>query len=87
MKQAMAQIYAEGRSRTAHGTNDRLANDWTEMRALAEILTRYALIGCLHWAAENPEVDDPDQLRVKANSNAATAAADADKRALSRAGT
>ena len=72
MKQAVKQVYRDGRSRTVHGTNDNLANDWTDMRSLAETLARFALVGCMDWAARYPNESDPDQLRVKAATKSKT---------------
>jgi hypothetical protein len=62
MKQVVDQIYSEGRSRTIHGTNEKLGYDWSNTRALAEYFTRYALMNCIDRAANNPTVDDPLQL-------------------------
>ena len=52
-------IYGEGRSRSVHGTNEKLGHDWRDTRISAEKLARLCLISCLQWAAENHEVDDP----------------------------
>ncbi|MBT9287819.1 hypothetical protein KL771_00010 [Hyphomicrobiaceae bacterium 22] len=65
MKQAVARLYGEGRSRTVHGTSERLSQDWSEMRGLAEALSRLALLGCLNWFEKNASGDDPAQLRVR----------------------
>ncbi|WP_234896321.1 hypothetical protein [Sinorhizobium meliloti] len=65
MKHAVARLYGEGRSRTAHGTSERLSQDWSDMRGLAETLSRLALLGCLHWFKKNSSEDDPAQLRVR----------------------
>jgi hypothetical protein len=65
MKQAVAQLYGEGRSRTVHGTSKRLSQDWSDMRGLAETLSRLALIRCLQWFKMNPSEDDPAQLRAR----------------------
>lgn len=52
-------LYNKGRSETVHGKNDRLGHNWSDSRNLSEILARECLIGCLRWAAENRETDDP----------------------------
>ena len=52
-------LYRIGRSRTVHGTNDRLGHDWSDSRDLAEYLARGCLISCLKLAAERHDIDDP----------------------------
>ncbi|MGA7329461.1 MAG: hypothetical protein WBX25_34525 [Rhodomicrobium sp.] len=61
VKQAVAEIYSDGRSRTIHGTNDNIAGDWTATRRLSEELARHCLITCLDWAATNNS-NDPKLL-------------------------
>ncbi|WP_414900424.1 hypothetical protein [Rhizobium cremeum] len=63
MKQAVDEIYSEGRSRTVHGTNMKIGHDWTSTRSLAEQLARLCLIMCIDWAAANTSSDDPLQMR------------------------
>ena len=63
MRQAVEEIYSEGRSRTVHGTNMKLGHDWTSTRSLAEQLARLCLIMCIDWAAENPSSEDPSEMR------------------------
>lgn len=53
-------LYGKGRSRTVHGTNDRLGHDWSDSRNFAENLARQCLITCLLWASDNRETDDPN---------------------------
>lgn len=62
MKQAVDQLYRGGRSRTVHGTNEKLMHDWEEMRNLAEILARLCLVSSMYWAFQNPSEDDPRKL-------------------------
>lgn len=62
MKAAIERIYGEGRSRTIHGTNDRLGYDWTVTRGLAEQFARLCLVSCIDWAGQNPTSDDPAKL-------------------------
>lgn len=64
MKQAVSRLYGEGRSRTVHGTSERLSHDWSEMRTLAEIVSRIALLKCLFWFASQTSSDHPDDLRA-----------------------
>ena len=52
-------LYQEGRSRTVHGTNDRLGRDWSDSRDHAEQLAQACLISCLQCVAENKVRDDP----------------------------
>ena len=62
MKQVIERIYSEGRSRTIHGTNDKLGYDWTVTRGLAEQFARLCLGACIEWAGNNPSSDDTAQL-------------------------
>lgn len=62
LKQAVERVYGKGRSRTIHGNNDELGNDWSDVRSLAEQLAKLALVYCMHWVAQNPTCDDPKQL-------------------------
>lgn len=62
LKKAIDRIYSDGRSRTIHGTNNELGNDWSDTRALAEQFARFCLLLCLDWVANNPISDDPRQL-------------------------
>jgi hypothetical protein len=52
-------LYSQGRSRLIHGSSDRIGHDWQDQKGLAESLARFTLIGCLHWAADHPNGDDP----------------------------
>jgi hypothetical protein len=62
VRKVVEKVYREGRSRTVHGTNDKLLVDWTEVRYYSEVLARHCLVGSLHWAAMNPSSDDPMKL-------------------------
>ncbi|MGM5028986.1 hypothetical protein AB8B02_22460 [Tardiphaga sp. 862_B3_N4_1] len=62
LKQALEQIYSEGRSRTLHGTNEKFAHDWTGIRDIAEQLARLCLVNCIDWTAANRDIDDPSML-------------------------
>ena len=55
----LERLYGEGRSRTVHGTSDRLGHDWSSSRSLAEFLARGCLIGSLVRAAKYGGPDDP----------------------------
>lgn len=63
LKKAVDEIYGEGRSRTIHGTNDKLGHDWSSTRRLAEAFARLCLIMCAEWMAKNPSSDDPTALQ------------------------
>jgi hypothetical protein len=62
VKQVIEEIYSDGRSRTIHGTNERLGYDWSDTRALAEYFARYCLMSCMDWAGTQSATDDPLQL-------------------------
>jgi hypothetical protein len=62
MKQVIDQIYKPGRSRTIHGTTDKLGHDWTVTRGLAEQWARLCLVSCIEWVGNNSLSDDPAQL-------------------------
>jgi hypothetical protein len=62
LKQAIEEIYSDGRSRTIHGTNVKMGHDWTRTKSMAEQFTRLCLLLCINWAANNPSSDDPSQL-------------------------
>lgn len=63
MREAVEEIYSAGRSRTIHGTNDKIGDDWSSTRALAEQFARLCLVTCLDWAATHPTSDDPIALK------------------------
>lgn len=63
MKAAVDEVYSEGRSRTIHGTNDRLGHDWSSTRRLAEQFARLCLIAVIDWTVKNPVIDDPAALQ------------------------
>jgi hypothetical protein len=56
-------IYKEGRSRTVHGTSNRVGHDWSITRRLAQDLTRIALFQCLDFVGEKPDALEAAQLR------------------------
>lgn len=62
LKQVIDEIYSDGRSRTIHGTNDKLGYDWSVTKSVAEHLARYCLVTCIYWVGKHPSVDDPSQL-------------------------
>jgi hypothetical protein len=62
LKQVIERVYNEGRSRTVHGTNDKLIHDWTQMQALAEYFARLCLVSCMDWAGKTPSLEDPAAL-------------------------
>jgi hypothetical protein len=62
MKETINRIYGEGRSRTIHGTNEKLGYDWSSVRGLAEQFARMCSMACIDWGAKNPAYDDPSLL-------------------------
>jgi len=62
LQQAIKDIYADGRSRTMHGSNARLGHDWTGTRNIAEQLARLSLNACFDWVAKNPTCNEPLRL-------------------------
>lgn len=58
----LTRLYGAGRSRTVHGTSDKLGEDWSENRQLAEGLARLCLVSCLERASECSELNDPERL-------------------------
>jgi hypothetical protein len=59
MKRVIDQIYSDGRSRTIHGTNEKLGHDWSVTRALAEYFARYCVVSCMDSAGKNASANDP----------------------------
>ena len=64
LKQAVEEIYSDGRSRTIHGTSDKLGHDWNGTKDLAEQFACLCLYHCINWVAQNPSSDDPKQLSM-----------------------
>lgn len=62
MKEVVNKIYEAGRSRTIHGTNDKLGHDWSTTRTEAEMLARSCLVSCLAEAAHNTSMIDPKEF-------------------------
>lgn len=56
-------IYSDGRSRTIHGTSQKIGFDWGATRGMAEQIARYALISCLDYAAVTPAAAATDDLK------------------------
>lgn len=57
-------LYRVARSRTLHGTNPEILHDWTELRAVAEQLTRHCLVQCMIWLDKNPVATKTEELLV-----------------------
>jgi hypothetical protein len=57
-KKIVEEIYSNGRSRTIHGTNDRLGQDWTTTKTQAEILARLCLLNCINSAIQDVSITD-----------------------------
>ena len=62
LRNAVTQIYSYGRSRTIHGTSEKLGRDWSETKSLAEEFSRLCLLACIDWTASHPDSDDPTML-------------------------
>jgi hypothetical protein len=63
LKAAIDEVYSEARSRTIHGTNERLGHDWSSTRRLAEQLARLCLIASIDWMVKHPALDNPIALQ------------------------
>lgn len=63
LKQIIARIYKTGRSRTLHGNNPEILNDWSDTRGTVESLTRHCLVNCMDLLERNPAATDPALLR------------------------
>ncbi|WP_323810208.1 hypothetical protein [Sphingobium baderi] len=61
-REALIDLYSQGRSRLLHGSSDRLMHDWESSRSLAEAFARQALVMSLDWATNNPGCDNPKAL-------------------------
>lgn len=64
MKQVIGEIYRYGRSRTMHGTNEKLGYDWSVTRGRAEQFASLCLLGCIDHAGKDRTNDDPAQFAV-----------------------
>lgn len=62
-KEAITEIYSQGRSRLLHGSSDRLMQDWQSMRNLAEELARHCIVQCLAFVGENPSINNPKEMQ------------------------
>ncbi|MYD77313.1 MAG: hypothetical protein F4244_12100 [Gammaproteobacteria bacterium] len=60
----LRRIYKMGRSRTVHGTNDKLLHDWSDDRKFAEELCRLCLLSCLELASQESTLKDPHMFSV-----------------------
>jgi hypothetical protein len=60
LKQVVERIYKSGRSRTLHGTNPDMLQDWSDDRAIAEILAKRCLVACMDCAEANPSATNED---------------------------
>jgi hypothetical protein len=62
LKQAVDEIYSDARSRTIHGTNDKLGHDWSETKGIAEQLAAICIRACIAWAASDNGPDRPTRM-------------------------
>lgn len=58
-KQIVDKVYDYVRSRTLHGTNDKIGEDWSIVHGQAEQLARLCLVFGLDWAYSNATCNDP----------------------------
>lgn len=56
-------MYSEGRSRTIHGTSQKIGYDWASTRGTAEQLARYALLACLDHVTLTASATRTDDLK------------------------
>lgn len=54
----IADIYDYARSRTIHGSNERVGHDWSQTRLRAELLARLCLRMACEWIAKHPGSDE-----------------------------
>lgn len=59
----IANIYDYARSRTIHGSNDRIGHDWSQARSRAELLARLCLHMACSWITEHPDRDDVEGMQ------------------------
>ena len=62
-KAVLDTIYSDGRSRTIHGTSQKIGYDWASTRGTAEQLARFALLACLDHVAQTPSATKTDDLK------------------------
>lgn len=62
LDRAVREIYESARSRTLHGTNTKIWEDWSRIRSRAELFARLCLLACIDWASKNPNCNDPNLL-------------------------
>lgn len=54
----VSEIYDYARSRTMHGSNERVGHDWSQTRGRAEMLARLCLQMACSWMTDHPDSDD-----------------------------
>jgi hypothetical protein len=59
----IADIYDYARSRTIHGSNDRIGHDWSQTRSRAELLARLCLRMACGWITDHPNTDDVEAMQ------------------------
>ena len=62
LKQVVERIYSTARSRTVHGTNNELLNDWSATRAITESMARHGIVSCMDWVQNNPTATELKDL-------------------------
>lgn len=63
IKKLINEMYRYGRSRTVHGTNDRISHDWSVSRERAEKVARLGLILSMSQLSEHPEMASLEGLQ------------------------
>ena len=54
LKQIVKQMYNQARSRTLHGTNEKLLHDWSIVQAYSEVITRNCIVSSMKFLIKNP---------------------------------
>ena len=62
IRQTVKLIYRIGRSRTLHGTNVNILHDWSDTRAVAEILARNCILYSMDYLIQNPSASHPENV-------------------------
>lgn len=61
-EKVMDQIYGKGRSQLIHGSSKDFSHDWSEPRAIAEVVGRTCLVEACGWMARNGSIDRIEAL-------------------------
>ncbi|NCP19914.1 MAG: hypothetical protein GW855_12230 [Erythrobacter sp.] len=61
-EKVMDKIYGKGRSQLIHGSSKDFSHDWSEPRAIAEVVGRMCLVEACGWMAQNGSIDCVEAL-------------------------